>query len=676
MFRTMETISFTGIWDHLFLILLYLSESYGIFTHLLGLFVNVAPLRRQSPPLPADTASWPTVDVLIPTYNEAVDMVSVTLTACSQLNYPREKLNIFVLDDGGTTQKLSDPDLGRAASARRRAAALREAAAALGVHYLTRERNVHAKAGNINAALGAAVSHDGRHRSAPSHNPGLGLPRPSGQLILILDCDHIPTRDFLLNTVGFFMADERLSCVQTPHFFINPTPVEKNLDTQRESPGENEMFYGGIQLGLDFWNASFFCGSAAILRRKYLLQIGGFVEDTITEDAGTALRLHSMGLNSLYLNRAMTMGLSPETFDGFIIQRSRWAKGMVQILLLQNPFLQQGLSVSQRMCYLNACLFWLFGIARIVFFLSPLMFLLFGLRVYNASLMQVVVYAVPHLVASLFVSNFLYGKLRHPFYSELYEIIQSIYLIPAVFSVLIRPRAPRFKVTPKSIALDRDGLTHLSTPFYLMFLLNLMGFCAGAILWMNQPDLMDTIVTCLIWNTFNMFLVICCLGVVWERRQLRASHRYGTREDVTVRRADNGERLPAAVLDLSLSGIGLEVQTAEPLRDQELIMEVGDSYGNRYALPIRVLRTGGLRDRQRLGCRFDMSDPEVRRQVIGYVYGDSRRWKYFAEARRVKGVGSFRAFYRLVRIGLKGSWRHAAGMTRLTARRLRFSAVK
>ena len=370
-FRTVDTISYTGPWDFIALILLYLAESYGIFTHLTGLFVNMAPLRRKSLPLPADTSLWPSVDVLVPTYNEPVDIVTLTLTACTQLNYPKDKLNVFVLDDGGTTQKQEDPDPVRAGAARQRAQELKAAAAALGVHYLTRERNVHAKAGNINAALGVAIDTGRPRRVAATHNPGLGEPRPSGDLVLILDCDHLPTKDFLQNTVGFFIADEKLACVQTPHFFINPTPVEKNLGTFAACPGENEMFYGGIQLGLDFWNASFFCGSAALLRRRHLLSIGGLVEDTITEDAGTAIKLHAQGLNSVYLNKAMSMGLSPESFNSFIIQRSRWAKGMIQILMLRNPLRARGLSWAQRLCYLNACLFWLFGFARIIFFSRP-----------------------------------------------------------------------------------------------------------------------------------------------------------------------------------------------------------------------------------------------------------------------------------------------------------------
>jgi len=671
MFRTTATLSYTGFWDFVFLMLLYLAETYGIFTHLVGLFVNVAPIRRRRVPLPADRSLWPSVDVLIPTYNEPVELVTLTLTACTQLDYPKDKLKVFVLDDGGTTQKLDDPDLVKAEAARRRSAALKAAAASLGVHYLTRERNIHAKAGNINAALGAAIRGCDDHRVAACHNPGLGEPRPHGDLVLIFDCDHVPTRDFLMHTTGFFLEDEKLACVQTPHFFINPTPVEKNLGTAAISPGENEMFYGGIQLGLDFWNASFFCGSAALLRRRHLMDIGGLVEDTITEDAGTALRLHARGLNSVYLNKAMIMGLSPESFDSFIIQRSRWAKGMLQILLLRNPLREKGLAFPQRICYLNACLFWLFGFARIVFFLAPLMFLIFGLRVYNASLMQVLVYAVPHLLGSYFLSNFLYGRLRHPFFSELFEIIQSIYLIPAVLSVFLNPWSPRFRVTPKTISLEHDARTHLATPFYLMFLLNLLAFCAGAVLWMNQPALLDTIAICLCWNTFNLFLVVCCLGVVWERRQLRRSHRYATREPVRLRPSDGGPPVAATLRDLSISGLGLSVDGRAAPRAQQLQLEAVDSYGRRYALPIQVLRVRDENGTTTLGCRFAAGDDSLRRQVIGFVFGDSGRWKYFSETRRTKTIGTFRAFFRLMRIGLKGSVRHAAGLMRLTVERIR-----
>ena len=86
----------------------------------------------------------------------------------------------------------------------------------------------------------------------------------------------MPTQDFLQSTVGHFPKDPSLFLVQTPHFFINPDPLERNLGTFRPMPCENEMFYGVIQRGLDSWNAAFFCGSAAVLRREALMTVGGF----------------------------------------------------------------------------------------------------------------------------------------------------------------------------------------------------------------------------------------------------------------------------------------------------------------------------------------------------------------------------------------------------------------
>jgi len=145
-FRTTLTLTYTGFWDFIFLILLYLAESYGIFTHLIGMFVNISPLQRRIVPLPEDSHLLPTIDVFIPTYNEPPEIVHVTATACTQLVYPKEKLNIFILDDGGTNQKLNDPDSKKAVDANKRAEKLQAIAKHLGIHYVTREnKGYHSK---------------------------------------------------------------------------------------------------------------------------------------------------------------------------------------------------------------------------------------------------------------------------------------------------------------------------------------------------------------------------------------------------------------------------------------------------------------------------------------------------------------------------------------------------
>jgi cellulose synthase (UDP-forming) len=664
-FRTTETLGYWGPWDFTFLILLYLAETYGILIHFMGMFVNIAPLTRKIPPLPADTERLPTVDIFIPTYNEDTDVVYVTASACTQLDYPKEKLNIFILDDGGTAHKVNDPDAARAAAARHRADQLKAMAHRIGVSYLTRETNERAKAGNINEGLlSSACGPTCKERDKAACVQD-GFNRTGGELIMVLDCDQVPTRDLLKNTVGFFLEDEKLFLVQTPHFFINPTPIEKNLETHRHNPSENEMFYGAVQLGLDFWNSSFFCGSAALLRRKYLMEIGGISSDTVTEDAETSLTLHGRGYNSVYLNKPMSMGLSPESFDDFILQRSRWAQGMTQILLLKNPLRQKGLSLSQRICYFNSCLFWLFGVARIIFFISPLVFLFFGMRVYSASFSQIVGYAVPHLMATYYVSNYLYGSLRHPFFSELFETIQSIFLAPAVLSVFRNPRRPTFNVTPKSISRRKDSLTPLSAPFYGMFLLAAAGYLAGAVRWAADPMLWDTVLVCSLWNTFNLLLILCCLGVVWERRQLRRSHRYETSEPVSIRLPGSAVCMAATITDLSTSGAGLTTEEIFDIPGGRIILETPDLGRHGFALPARVIRCECGPAGMSLGCEFEQPNEISRRQIIGFVYGDSRRLKYFYEAKIGRKISSFRGFINLLAIGGRGSLRNAAGIARI-----------
>jgi cellulose synthase (UDP-forming) len=170
-------------WDTAFVVMLLLAEFYAFATLALGYFQTLRPLRRPPVPLMGNPENWPTVDVFIPTYNEPLDVVRSTILGAQALDYPAHKFRVFVLDDG-----------------RRKEFA--EFAAWVGVEYITRTNNAHAKAGNINHALG----------------------RSSGECVAIFDSDHIPTRSFLKTTLGWFQRDPQLGMVQTPHHFYSPDP--------------------------------------------------------------------------------------------------------------------------------------------------------------------------------------------------------------------------------------------------------------------------------------------------------------------------------------------------------------------------------------------------------------------------------------------------------------------
>ena len=670
MFRSFESLLFVSFWDSLGMMLLYLAETYGILIYFLGMFVSAWPLNREPVPLSGDPDSWPTVDVFIPTYNEPPEIVMTTAIACTQLDYPREKLNIFILDDGATEEKRNDPDPEKAKKAWDRYNTLRSIAGTLGVIYHTRQNNGWAKAGNLNEALGLhgfkpGMTLSGDKEAGIRENAAPPLPPTAhpGELILLFDCDHVPARDFLKHTVGYFQQDPKLFLVQTPHFFINPNPVEKNLGTFASSPGENEMFYRFIHLGLDFWDSSFFCGSAALLRREHLQKVGGIQGDTVTEDAETALALHAQGLNSVYLARPMVCGLSPETFDDFMLQRSRWTMGMLQILSLKNPLWMKGLSWKQRVCYLNSCLFWFFGLARLVFFLSPLLYLFFGVRVYNASEWQVLGYALPHIFGTILVTDYLYGRVRHPFFSELYEAVQSMYLVPVILSTLINPRSPRFKVTPKGKSLETEYLSPLAVPFYLLFSLSLMGMMAAVFRWVAYPQEGFAILICLFWNTFNFLFVLLCLGVVWELQQRRRYHRIWAEGRVEIFVPRLGMTVPAALQDISLGGLSVQPLAAAPVEENEKVVIRAPGFNGRpFSLQASLVRNSLRKGRREWGCEFTIPDVSAFSDIVGFVYGDSRRWVKFWEQRKSQQVRISRGFFHLIRIGGKGAVRNFKGV--------------
>ena len=628
--RTTETLIYESLFDFAGTILIYLAEIHAVAIHFLSIFVNIWPQETKVMPLPEETSRYPSVDVFIPTYNEPHEIVKITAAAARHIDYPQDRLTVHILDDGATVAKRNDPETAQAAWERHYA--LRRMAAELGVNYITRERNVRAKAGNLNHAF---------HHT-------------SSDLVLVLDADHIPAMDILKNTVGWFVKDSKLASIQTPHFFMNPSPLEKNVEALQDAPSESELFYRASHLGLDSWKASFFCGSAGILRRRHLEEVGGFSGETITEDCETALALHRRGYNSMYIARPMVCGLSPETFDHFILQRSRWAQGMTQILVLKNPLFKKGLKLYQRLCYLNNAMYWFFGISRFIFFVAPAAFLLLGLHIFYASVPQVVAYAAPHLLSSIILIDFFYGRIRWPFLSELHEGIQSLFLLPGVLSVLVNPRRPSFKVTPKGRNLEVDSLSRLALPFLIMCVILLIAIATAIVKWFYHPLFRDTILIALFWCLYNLALAMIGFGAFFHRSQMRRHHRMWAKGKVSVFFPRLKTTVEADVQDISLPGIGLSLSLPFPLKPREhIIIEARDSHGERYYLEAHILRSvkkGGVFV---CGAEFILADERQRTTAIRFVYGDSQRWVDYW-GRRSKAVNPFRMLWFIVKMTGKG----------------------
>ncbi len=585
--------------------LLFAAELYSVSMLAISFFIVSDPIERKDAPLMGPAEEWPTVDVFVPSYNEDLELVGTTLAAAKNLDYPANKLNVFLLDDGGTDQKCNDADPAKAREARERRAEMQAFCEELGVQYLTRARNEHAKAGNLNA----------------------GLERSNGDLVVVFDADHAPTRDFLRYTAGHFQRDPHLFLVQTPHFFLNPDPVEKNLETFQRMPSENEMFYSVIQKGLDKWNGTFFCGSAAVLSRRALELTNGFSGQSITEDCETALELHTKGWNSLYVDRPMIAGLQPETFSAFIGQRARWCQGMLQILMLKKPMFRKGLTMSQRVAYTSSPLFWLFPLSRMTFMIAPALYVFFDLQIYNASLQEFIAYTMFFLISNVVVQNMVYGTVRWPWISELYEYVQSIYLAKSIASVVINPRAPSFQVTAKGETLEENYLSPMAWPYFAMFgfLAATTGWALWRIAFEGTSNELLLIVT--LWSVFNLAIGGVALGVVSERRERRRHYRL-----TTERRGDlhtGGAVYPVIVDDCSIGGMRLRpLEGMIPFNTRndavsKLVLHTGSSGGNGY--PLKVAMKWSSTDEQgpSYGVGFAGLSAVDRRAVASILYPNS-----------------------------------------------------
>ncbi len=604
----------------LFALLLFTVETFSISIFFLNGFLSADPTDRPFP-RPLQPEELPTVDILVPSYNEPADMLSVTLAAAKNMIYPARLRTVVLCDDGGTDQRCMSPDPELAQKAQERRRELQQLCRELGVVYSTRERNEHAKAGNMSAAL----------------------ERLKGELVVVFDADHVPSRDFLARTVGYFVEDPDLFLVQTPHFFINPDPIQRNLALGDRCPPENEMFYGKIHRGLDRWGGAFFCGSAAVLRRRALDEAGGFAGETITEDAETALEIHSRGWKSLYIDRAMIAGLQPETFASFIQQRGRWATGMMQMLLLKNPLFRRGLGIAQRLCYLNSMSFWFFPLVRMMFLVAPLIYLFFGIEIFVATFEEVLAYMPGYLAVSFLVQNALFARQRWPLVSEVYEVAQAPYLARAIVTTLLRPRSARFAVTAKDETLSENYISPIYRPLLFTFLLCLSGVFATLVRWVAFPGDRSVLLVVGGWAVLNVLLVGFALRAVAEKQQRRAAPRVQMEVPAEAQIPAFGNRsLTATVLDASTSGVRLLVRLPG-VGDPHPALEAGGLIQFQPKFPdapqLERMVRGRIRSARReggtvmVGVIFEAGQPIAVRETVAYlIFGESAHWRTMREA--------------------------------------------
>jgi cellulose synthase (UDP-forming) len=579
--RLTETLVFASPFEAFLGIGLILAELYAWLVLVLGYIQTAWPLNRTPVAMPEDLSLWPSVDLLIPTYNEPLAVVENTVLGALSVDYPPDKLKIYILDDGRRPE-------------------FREFAEALGVGYITRDNNIHAKAGNLNHALGLT----------------------DGELLALFDSDHVPNRAFLQLTVGWFLVDPKLALLQTPHHFYSPDPFERNLRGGDSIPNEGLLFYGLIQDGNDLWNAAFFCGSCAVIRRSAVESIGGFATQTVTEDAHTALRMHRAGWDSAYLKLPLAAGLATERLAIHVGQRMRWARGMTQIFRLDNPFLGRGLSLGQRVCYMNAMLHFFFGVPRFLFLTAPLAYLMFRFNIIAASGLMVIAYALPHLWHATLTNSRLQSRYRHSFWGEIYESVLAMYLLKPTLTTLVNPKRGKFNVTEKGGLLPNDYFDYkIVRPHLIICFLLIIGMVVGVGRWFFL-DYSDTEVLLLnvFWAIFNLITIAAAIAVARESRQLRGAVRHELVIPAVIHLA-NGRTIATQTEDISTTGAQFATPRPEGLEPGDMIDVEFPMGANSAVIPGRIVGT-----RNRLRAMFVDMNLRQKRDIVRVVLCRADAW--------------------------------------------------
>ena len=442
LFRLVATLSLDNAPDAIVSGLFLLSE---FIVHGRIALANFTQLRVTNRSAQADDSEravrageyLPWVDVWLPTYSEPVEMLERTIIGCQAMEYPRMK--IWLLDD-------------------QRRPAMRALAKELGCEYLDRPDNLHAKAGNMNAALG----------------------RCDGELIVSFDADFIPTRNFLHRTVGFF-RDPEVAMVQTPQNFYNRDAVSRNLGLERVLQDEQRLFFRALQPSRDAWNAIVCHGTSFVVRRSAIEAIGGIPTETITEDWATSIKLQAAGYKLYYLNEALSAGLAADTSGEFLQQRSRWAQGTLQAMWAStNPLRIPGLTWRQRLFHCTSVIYYLGSLTSFVSLIVPLLFLIGGFSIMRISLAEVIFFRLPFTLGYTMLFSWLMFGTRSAFWTEFYDAFLAPMTAITAIRTLINPKARGFRVTDKAARTEKLTLNKRAAfPFIVLLLLHIAGLAAA-----------------------------------------------------------------------------------------------------------------------------------------------------------------------------------------------------
>jgi cellulose synthase (UDP-forming) len=553
--------------------MLLVTEFYGLYA------LAVLTWFSWSRPAAVRPAATPgrSVDVYVCTYDEPYEVVMATLAGCRALTYPH---TTWLLDDG-----------------RRRE--MEEIAKLAGARYMTRSDNSHAKAGNLNAAL----------------------PRTEGDLVLMLDADHVPMPDALDALVGYF-DDERMALVQTPHDFFN------HDSAQHYSVGRHEqsLFYRVVCPGKDRHGAAYWCGSAALINRHAVLAIGGVATETIAEDFHTTIRLLRHGWKARYHDEVLVQGLAPHDLDGYLLQRDRWARGNLAVFTLpESPLRARTLSPLQRLSYLASLLAYLAPPMRLLLLVTLGAVMWTGALPMKISVLALAALWLPSVILNLSAGSALArGYMRIPETAH-YELL-TMEIYTRALRCIFRPGRTAFKVTPKQ-GRDGGGWDAVSKLHLVIFCTVLLG--AGTLLRLldlagigplhDMPGIAAVIVPLL--GLIELRRMAKTMLAVGRRRQRRLVYRFEGDAEANLFSPDGHTK--ARLVDASASGVGLVAEGPLEIGIRPaVLLELADAAGAHHEVTaqVEIRSCREVEGSYLIGATIVEIDPDARLQLMEWCY--------------------------------------------------------
>jgi cellulose synthase (UDP-forming) len=579
--RSTETLNWEGGFGTAISLATFAAEIYGFLVVLHHYSIATRSVDRTS--TPPDAQFSPRVDIFVASYNEGLDILTRTLVGCQAIDYANKQVHL--LDDGRRPE-------------------IAELCRRLGVNYIDRQDNRGAKAGNLNNALG----------------------RTSGDFVATFDADHVPVSSFLAETLGHF-RDARVAQVQSAHHFFNPDLFQDRLRSQEYIANEQDMFYHIVQPGRDVDNASFFCGSGAVFRRAALDEIGGFPMTTITEDLHTSMMLHSRGWRSVYVNKDLSAGLAPESFDGYVTQRRRWSRGTMQVMLLRGGLFLPGLTIKQRIHYFATLWYWLYGIPRVIYLVAPLFFLLLGVHpLIVRDTNDLIGYYMPHLFVSVAAFQLVNRGLRRIFWSDIYESCIAVQMAVTALTFPFTGRKVHFAVTPKgtdAAKKPRRGKQGLWLPQAVLLTLIVAGLLNGAYALTTPGVDRDSTLINMFWAVYNLIVLFFGLLLLRQPPQHRQAPR--VEREYPCRLQLPGMHAEGTSIDLSETGMSLRLTTAQPL-PPAFDVAITAPHGGRVTVHCRLVRSELREGRSVVAVRFVDRTDEQHRRLIELMFCAPGAW--------------------------------------------------